>query len=183
MKEESAVFLRRHSFALSCAGLSVLLGVGSWFLWQHLIVANQELHESAQQGETVYETIANSPRLREALALTRTAVDRIDNNLAAQSNLADNLGYFYKIEEQTQTHLRGLNQLNTADAAPGSKANYKLIPFTLEVTGSYSRVMDFLLHLESGPRLVTIRSYNLRLAAAGSTDVVLQLDVAILGKS
>ncbi|MFI5356788.1 MAG: type 4a pilus biogenesis protein PilO [Opitutales bacterium] len=183
MKEGTAAFLHRHYFGLSCAGLSVLLGVGSWFLWQHLIVANEELHESAQLGETEFETIANSPRLRDALAITRTAVDRIDNNLAAQSNLADNLGYFYKIEEQTQTRLRGLNQLNTADAAPGAKVNYKLIPFTLEVSGSYARVMDFLLHLESGPRLVKIRSFNLRLASVGSTDVILQLDVAVLGKT
>lgn len=43
--------------------------------------------------------------------------------------------------------------------------------------------MNFLQSLESGPRLVKIRSFSFRRAAAGSADVILQLDISLLGKS
>jgi Tfp pilus assembly protein PilO len=183
MKPQAATFLRRNLFSVICSIVMVVLAGGGWWLWHDL--ANQEeiLHLRTLAGEAELDTIAFSPVLREALAQTRTAVTRIERNLVQESNLADNLGYFYQLEERTQTRIRGLNQLNTSGPKEGSRAAYKAIPYSMEVSGSYEQVMNFLQSLESGARLVKVRSFSFRRAAAGSATVVLQLDIALLGKS
>ena len=185
MNASTMIFLRRHLFGVICAGIAVILiGIGAW-LWLDIQRIRTDLSDITQMGEDELETIANSPRLRQALELTHSTVERIEANLAIETNLADNLAYFYNIEERSGSHIRGLNQLNVlaADAKGGAREEYVAIPYTLEVSGTYVEVMDFLQSLESGPRLVKVRSFNLRPVVEGSWDVVLQLDLIMLGKT
>jgi Tfp pilus assembly protein PilO len=176
------IFLRRHLFGVGCAAIAlILIGVSSW-LWVDIQRIKADLGDITQMGEDELETIANSPRLRQALALTHSTVKRIEANLAIESKLADNLAYFYNVEARSGSHIRGLNQLNVI-ANDAKKDEYHAIPYTLEVSGSYVQVMGFLQSLEGGPRLVKIRSFNLRPTVEGSWDVVLQLDLVMLGKS
>ncbi|MCF7687517.1 MAG: type 4a pilus biogenesis protein PilO [Cephaloticoccus sp.] len=186
MKLLNATFLRQNLFATICAGIILLLaGTGFW-LWTNIGSIKADLNEVSQLGENELGTIANSPRLRQALEETHTAVERIEANLAVESKLADNLAYFYSIEERTDAHIRGLNQLNVIESGPvtvAGQAPLRAIPYTLEVSGSYVKVMDFLHNLEAGPRLVKIRSFNIRPTVPGSTEVVLQLDLVMLGIS
>jgi Tfp pilus assembly protein PilO len=183
MKAQAATFLRRNLFAVifACLGLACL-GAGAWF-WRNLGVLEESLHIHTLQGEAERDTIASSPLLREALTQAHATVTRIERNLVVESNLADNLLYFYTLEQQTQARVRGLNQLTTSGSEDGARTQYKLVPYTLEVGGTYAQVMNFLQSLESGPRLVKIRSFSFRRAAAGSADVILQLDISLLGKS
>ena len=183
MKPPAATFLRRNLFAVVCCAIVVvLLGTG-WWLWHDLGHQDEILQSRTLQGEAELETIAMSPLLREALAQTRTAVDRINRNLAVESNLADNLWYFYKLEEQTKARIRGLNQLATSGPGQDSRAEYKPIPYTMEVSGTFAQVMDFLQNLESGPRLVKVRGFTFRRGDTGADTVVLRLDLTVLGKA
>ncbi len=183
MKPPAANFLRRNLFAVVCSAIIVvLLGTG-WWLWHDLHTQEETLQARTLQGEAELETIAMSPLLREALAQTRTAVDRINRNLAVESNLADNLWYFYKLEEQTKARIRGLNQLATSGPGQDDRAEYKPIPYTMEVSGTFAQVMDFLQSLESGPRLVKVRGFNFRRSESGGDAVVLQLELSVLGKA
>ena len=183
MRPQAATFLRRNLFAVSCALIILVLIGGGWWLWHDLGKQEETLHVRTLQGEVELEIIATSPLLREALHQTRTAVTRIESNLAVASNLADNLGYFYQLEEKTRARLRGLNQLTTSGPSEDDRAVYKPIPYTMEVSGSYAQVMDFLQSLESGPRLVKVRSFSFRRAEASTGNVVLQLDLLVLGKA
>lgn len=183
MKPPAATFLRRNLFAVVCCAIVVvLLGTG-WWLWHDLGHQDEILQSRTLQGEAELETIAMSPLLREALAQTRTAVDRINRNLAVESNLADNLWYFYKLEEQTKARIRGLNQLATSGPGQDDRAEYKPIPYTMEVSGTFAQVMDFLQSLESGPRLVKVRGFNFRRGESSGDAVVLQLELSVLGKA
>lgn len=183
MRPQATNFLRRNFFAFGCS-LAILLFLGAgWWLWHDLGNQEETLHVRTLQGEVELETIATSPLLREALNQTRATVARIERNLAIESNLAENLGYFYKLEEQTHARIRGLNQLTTSGPKEDDRAVYKAIPYTMEVTGTHAQVMDFLQSLESGPRLVKVRSFNFRRVDAVTTNVLLQLDVIVLGKS
>ena len=183
MRPQAATFLRRNTFAVSCALIILVLVGGGWWLWHDLGKQEETLHVRTLQGEVELEIIATSPLLREALNQARTAVTRIESNLAVASNLADNLGYFYQLEEKTRTRLRGLNQLSTGAPAEDDRAVYKTIPYTMEVSGTYAQVMDFLQSLESGPRLVKIRSFSFRRADTSSGNVLLQLDLVVLGQA
>lgn len=183
MKPQAATFLRRNLFSVLCSIVIVVLAGGGWWLWHDLAKQEEILHLRTLDGEVELDTIASSPILREALAQTRTVVSRIEQNLVVDSNLADNLGYFYQLEERTQVRIRGLNQLTTSGPKEAGRTAYKAIPYSMEVSGTYEQVMNFLQGLESGPRLANIRSFSFRRSVAGSTTVVLQLDAALLGKS
>lgn len=182
MKPPAPTFVRRNLFAVGCSVAIVVLLAGGWWLWHDLHTQEEILQNRTVQGDVELDTIAMSPLLREALAQTRTTVDRINRNLAVESNLADNLWYFYKLEEQTKARIRGLNQLATSGPGDEGRAEYKPIPYTMEVSGTFAQVMDFLQSLESGPRLVKVRGFTFR---RGDTPggVVLQLDLTVLGKA
>lgn len=183
MKPTATTFLRRNLFAVACSVTIVLLLASGWWLWHDLHTQEEILQARTGQGEAELETIAMSPLLREALAQTRTAVERINRNLAVESNLADNLWYFYKLEEQTKARIRGLNQLATSGPGQDNRAEYKPIPYTMEISGTFAQVMDFLQSLESGPRLVKVRGFTFRRGDNNSDTVVLQLDLTVLGKA
>ncbi len=183
MKPPTATFLRRNLFAVVCSlSIVVLLGIG-WWLWHDLHNQEEILQARTLQGEVEIETIATSPLLREALAQTRITVERINRNLAIETNLADNLWYFYKLEEQTKARIRGLNQLATSGPGQNDRAEYKPIPYTMEISGTFAQVMDFLQSLESGPRLVKVRGFTFRRGEPGGDGVVLQLELTVLGKA
>lgn len=183
MRPQAATFLRRNFFAFSCSLIILVLVGGGWWLWHDISNQEEKLHVRTLQGEIELETIAMRPLLREALNQTRAAVTRIESNLAVETNLADNLGYFYQLEEKNRVRIRGLNQLTTSGPAEGDRAVYKPIPYTMEVSGTYAQVMDFLQSLESGPRLVKIRSFSFRRADLSSGNVLLQLDLVVLGQA
>lgn len=183
MKAPTTSFFRRNLFAVVCSvAIVVLLGLG-WWLWHDIKHQEEDLVARTAQGEAELETIAMSPLLREALAQTRAAVDRVNRNLAVESNLADNLWYFYKLEEQTKARIRGLNQLATSGPGQDTRAEYKPIPYTMEISGTFAQVMDFLQSLESGPRLVKVRGFTFRRGDTSGDNVLLQLDLTVLGKA
>ena len=185
MKPQATTFLRRNLFAVTCCLVMLVLAGASWWLWHDLGHQEEDLKSRTAQGETELETIASSPLLREAHAQAHATVERIELNLAIESNLADNLWYFYKLEEQTQARIRGLNQLTTSGPKEetGGRTEYRPIPYTMEISGTYAQVMNFLQSLESGPRLVKVRTFSFRRADNTGNNVVLQLDLTVLGKS
>lgn len=175
------VILRKHPFCVVSTLLTVILAVASWFLWGK-VSELEALHQvRSQEGENMMATLVSGPPLRQELASVREYTRRIESNLVIEDNLAENLWYFYKLEEQTKARLPELRQLNAS--LPESGALYKRVPYSLKVTGTYAQVSTFLHALETGPRLAHISSYSFRRRdAAGAALIALDLSVELLGK-
>lgn len=173
--------LRRYPYAAACVGLALACAGGVWFLREHNAGLQVELAERATKGEAMLLTLVGGSTLREELDYLRDAVRRIDENLVVEANLAENLWYFYKLEEQTKARLPELRQLNSPTS--DKSTFYRRVPYTLRVTGFYDQVSAFLLALESGPRLVKIRNFGFsRNDAASGGTITLDLSVELLGK-
>ena len=172
--------LRRHTFCAMCAGVSLVLAVAIGFLWQWLAGLEIKYGERARAGDAMLSTLVTGPEIRRELAYVREAARRIEENLVGETNLAENLWYFYKFEEQTKARLSDLRQLSSTPI--DSKSPYRLIPYKLRLTGAYEQVAGFLGGLESGPRLAVINSFSFRRRETGGPVVVLELDVGLLGK-
>jgi len=172
--------LRRHTFCAICTGVSLGLAVAIGLLSQWLARLDIEYRERAQAGEAMLSTLVMGPEMRRELAYVREAVHRTEENLVVESNLAENVWYFYKIEEQTKARLSDLRQLSST--LVDSHSPYRLIPYRLRLTGTYEQVAGFLGSLESGPRLAVINAFSFRRREAGGPAVVLELDVELLGK-
>lgn len=173
--------LKRYFFSSICAGLSLLLLIVAAVLWFDQRNLEQRLQTRTAQGEAVLAALAAGPALRDTLNQIRDTTASINANLIEESNLAENLWYFYNFESQAKVRLANLQQLFTPGGGAGD-ATYKLIPYSLRVTGTFPQVMDFLQKLETGPKLAKIRNFSLSRLDAEGVNVALQIDVVLLGK-
>lgn len=183
MSPQAAKFvalLRRNPFGAICTVLVIGLAVTSWFLWQQIDDQELTLRDRAKEGEDNLALLISGSTQRQELAAAREATHRIEDNLVIETNLAENLWYFYKFEEQTKSRLPELHQLNspTTDASP----LYRRVPYTLRISGTYEQVASFLLAIECGPRLANITSFTFSRRGSGADAIALELTLDLLGK-
>jgi len=144
---------------------------------ERLALAQQ--HDDARRfGEAMLPALASRTRLTAQVAVTQEAVELIERNLVTESDLAENLGYFYKLETASRARLAQIDQLN-AQVVQGNP--FKAVPFALRVTGSYSQIIAFVRALETGPRLARIRDYTFARGDGKAGTLSVNLTVELLG--
>ena len=183
MNSQLAAFIaliRRFPFSATCVFLILGSGVGAYFLWDDIDVQEVARQDRAKEGESMLELLVGGSTQRQELDAVREATRRIEDNLVIEANLADNSWYFYRIEEQTKSHLLELHPQSspTMDGA----TLYRRVPYTLRVSGTYEQVASYLLALETGPRLANITSFGFSRRDKDTTGVVLELTLELLGK-
>ena len=172
--------IRRHPFGAVCIILSVVaLGV-SWFLWQQVDELEAAHYVRSQEGEGMLTTLVSGPLLRQELALVRSYTKRIEDHLVTEENQSENYSYFYTIEDQSKARITELRQ--RAAPPPDGGAQYKRIPYTVKVTGTYAQVAAFLQAVETGPRLSSVTAFSFRRQLPGSPLLTLDLSLVLLGK-
>ena len=171
---------RRHPLSALCAVVCVFCVLACWYIHGNMKWLDLEHRQLGQDADLAVSTLISGPAIRQELAAARDITRRIDDNLVVPDNLAENLWYFYKIEQQSKAHLVELHPLNllTSD----SKALYRRIPFSIKVTGTYEQTGAFLYLTETGPRLTNITALSLRRREPGSLATVLDMNVELLGK-
>ena len=169
-----------HRFATVCVILSVLCAAATAYLWNDVGELDDLRGQREQEGEAALQKLVTGPPLRQELDFVRETTLRIEQNLVVEDNLAENLWYFYKIEEQSKARLRELRQLTSSQ--PDSDARYRKIPYSIEVVGTYSQVSTFLRAIESGPHLATISSLSLKRRDPGGIMLSMNLGLDLLGR-
>jgi Tfp pilus assembly protein PilO len=172
--------LRRHPLSALCATICLICAGVCWYVSGNMKWLDLEHKQLLQDADLQMATMISGPSVRQerlaALEITR----RIEDNLVIEDNLAENLWYFYKIEQQTKVHIAELRPTNSVFS--DSKSLYKRIPFTIRATGTYEQAGAFLYAIETGPRLAYITQLNFRRTEPDSTSVILEMSVELLGK-
>ncbi len=176
---ELVPLMRRYLFGTVCSVLSLLLIAAIWILWQDVHTLEALNHERTQEGQAVLSTLVSGPLIRQELARAQEVVQRIESNLVIESKLEENVGYFYQIQSRTHAEVVYLRPQN---ADPGGDSDYKTIPFTLQLVGTYEQLASYLLALETGPKFVQIKFFSFRRRETGSDKLSLSLDLKLLGK-
>jgi Tfp pilus assembly protein PilO len=172
--------VRRHPLSALCAIVCILCGLLSWFIYSDMTGLELEHKQLAQDGDLMIGTLITGPSVRTEIETTREITRRLDDNLVVEDNLAENLWYFYKIEQQTKAHLTELHQLNPL--VPDSRSLYKRIPYSLIVTGTYEQTGAFLYAIETGPRLANITAVNFKRIEPGKPALSVDINLELLGK-
>lgn len=183
MSQQLAQFLallRRYPFASAYVLVTIACGGLAWFLYQDIESQEGIREDRSKEGEAMLELLVGGSTQRQELAAVREATRRIEENLIVESNLADNKWYFYKFEEQTKAHLAEVSPQNAATGP--ETAQFRRIPFTLRLTGTYEQLASFIIAIETGPRLVSITSFSLARRDRESPFLNLDLTVDVLGK-
>jgi Tfp pilus assembly protein PilO len=171
---------RRHPLSAVCAAVCALCAACCWYIFTNMKWLELEHKQVMQDSDLDLASMISGPSVRQELAASREITRRIEDNLVVEDNLAENLWYFYKIEQQTKAHLAELRPLNSI--VSDSRAFYRRIPFSIRVTGTYEQVASFLNAIETGPRLANITEMNMRRADVASPLIMLDLSVELLGK-
>jgi Tfp pilus assembly protein PilO len=171
---------RRHPLSALCAGICVTCGIICWYIYGNMKWLDLEHKQLNQDTDLALSSLISGPSVKQELSASREVTRRIEDNLVIEDNLAENLWYFYKIEQQTKAHLAELRPLNSL--VSDSKAYYKRVPFSIRLTGTYEQTGAFLYAVETGPRLANITSLTFRRVEPDSLNVLLDLDVELLGK-
>lgn len=176
---EVLALMRRYLFCTICTILSLLLIAAIWILWQDVHTLEALNRERTQEGQAMLSTMVSGPLIRQELARAQEIVQRIDKSLMIESRLEENVGYFYKIQSQTKADVVYLRPQN---ADSNNDSDYRVIPFTLQLAGTYEQVANYLLALETGPRFVQIKFFSFKRRQAGADSLTLSLDLKMLGK-
>jgi Tfp pilus assembly protein PilO len=171
---------RRHPLSVMCASVCIVCVATCWLISRDLKWLDLEHKQSLQDAELAQSTLISGPSVKQerlaALSITR----QIEENLVVEDNLAENLQYFYKIEDRTHAHVMELKPLNALMA--DTRALYRRIPFSVRVTGTYEQAVAFLYGVETGPRLANIASVTVRRRDPASMMLILDLNVELLGR-
>ena len=171
---------RRHPLSALCAGICLACALSCWYIYGNMRWLDLEHRQVNQDTELALASLISGPSVRQELAASREVTRRIEDNLVIEDNLAENLWYFYKIEQQTKAHLVELRPVNSI--VSDTKAYYKRVPFSIRLTGTYEQTAGFLYAIETGPRLANITQLTFRRVEPDSLNVLLDIDVELLGK-
>ena len=158
----------------------MLLAAGNYFLWQARRAAAQEHEQVRRKGEMMLRSLGNRARINTDLTALKEALELIERNLLDEQSMEVNLGYFYKLEKPARVRLMRLNQL----AAPLSlkKGPFKALPFSMQISGTYPNLMNYVRALETGPRIVRVRTSSFEKNSHDNSELVADLTVEVLAK-
>ena len=165
---------------VSIVVLVIAAGV-NYYLWQDRMKAAPQHEEVRRKGEFILRSLANRARIDSEHAALEAALSHIEPNVLDEDSMEVNLGYFYRLEKPSRVRLVRLHQL--ASLPPPPRSHFKALPFSMQVTGSYRNALSFLRALETGPRLIRIRSCTFERSPTDPNAVILDLTVDALAKS
>jgi Tfp pilus assembly protein PilO len=171
---------RSRPLVTFCLVLTVILGGSNYFLWKQRAIIAQQNDEVRRKGEGILNALVARQHVTADLTKLKDALEVIDRNLVVESDMEENLGYFYKLEKLTGVRLSQLNQLSAPPPPEGGP--FKTIPVSLRATGTYVQLMNFLHQLETGPRILTVRAFNFTRGDPKNNLLALDLTVALLAR-
>lgn len=177
---EWIVVVRRHPLSALCASICVVCAIVSWYIYGNMKWLELEHKQLMQDSELAQSSLITGPSVKQERLAALVVTRQIEDNLVVEDNLAENLQYFYKIEERTKAHVIELHPLNSL--VSDSKSMYKRVPFSIRLSGTYDQVVGFLYAIETGPRLACITSLSLRRRDVGSLSIVLDMNIELLGR-
>ena len=169
-----------HAFVTICLVIFLAAGGTGYYLNRKVAVLEAEHEIVRAEGENDQRMIAGAAALRADREAVAAAVKEIRANLIVEENLADNLGYFYKLEDQSHARISDLHQMPSPVGATNSTV--KTVPFTVNVTGTFAQVYSFLYQLEHGPRLMRITAFTFDRKLQSGDSVVLELTIEMLAR-
>lgn len=170
--------IRRYPLVTACVAILLVLGGANYYFFHQRSELARQQDDARIIGERQLPVLASQPRLAAQNATVVEAVELIERNLVVESDLTENLAYFYQFETTTRVRMDQINQL-TGPVVQGNP--FKAVPFALHLTGSYAQVVAFIRALETGPRLARIDHYEFTRGDAKTGAISLDLTVELLG--
>lgn len=173
--------IRQHPLVSAGLFIAVVAGVADYSLWDHRAEVMRQHEDRRTRGQAMLAALTDRARINQDLELLADAQDTIDRNLVVEDNMEVNIGYFYRLEKLNRVRLVRVDQMGSSAAEADSP--FKAVPVSLQVGGSYRNLLAFVRDLETGPRILRIRSFRLERADAAGNELSLVLTVELLART
>ena len=171
---------REYLFVSVCLGLIVLAAGVCLYFRQQIATMEQIEARVHEEGSSAFRTIAAAATLRSESAAIATALNEIDTSLVTEDNLADNLNYFYAIEDQTHAAIGDLHQ--NPSTGNEQERRFKTVPVALSIAGTYGQTAAFLHQIETGARQIKITAFTIHRRQPTGDAVNLALELEMLAR-
>ncbi|HVZ64053.1 MAG TPA: type 4a pilus biogenesis protein PilO [Lacunisphaera sp.] len=175
-----ADFSRRNPVLVISLVIIIVMGGVSSYLWTRQRELTVQHDEVKRSGEDMLQSLTSHARITAEINSVTQALAFIDKNLVNEGDLAENLGYFYQIENNAHIRFTGLSQLSSQPGPPD--APYKTVPFSLRATGTYRQMLRLVHELETGPRLLRVKTFSFTGSDTTEDVVTMELNVELLAK-
>jgi Tfp pilus assembly protein PilO len=172
--------MRDYAFVTICTVVLFGAAIAGYVVRRGLAELEADHEVVRSEDDAQQKLIAGAASLRADRETIAAAAQEMSGDLLIEENLADNLGYFYKIEDQSRARISDLHQLTSPLGAANSTS--KAVPFTVNVTGSFAQVFSFLYQLEHGSRLMRITAFTFDRKVQTGDNVVLELNLEMLAR-
>lgn len=182
---EISVFVKRHPLGTTCVVLALVFAVGSYLVNGRLADATALLEQKTSEGARLATNLKNGAQLADQVTALSAAVAKIESRLIQPTQLATNLQYFYRLENESGVELIDLRQTSTSaqPAKPAATKSTTGVGFAISVKGEYDVLLGCLQRLENGFHISRLLSASL---STGSVDrsgpLTLSLSLELLGQ-
>lgn len=163
--------IKKQPIAFGCGLVIVACGVALFMRSEAIDSAQAFYQEKEQEFQKIDANVRNAAGLPEATAEMQEAGKQFDARLVRAPQLANNLQFFYRLENDTGVKLIDVRQQSIPAPKPGApKGAYSPIPFAVSIQGDYAQIHDFLRHVEAGPHFLRFNQVTVaKMAAAGDS--------------
>ena len=181
---EFVAFIRKNVVCVSCVLVSVVIAVVLYLRSDLLPEAEAVLAEKSQQGELIAANLEDARQLVEQHAAIAAANQAIAARMIRVGQLAENMQYFYKLENDTGTKLTDPRQVPwTPPPKNLPKTTYTSVGFQITAQGNYGQIVDLLRRLENGEHYCRVITCNIHPATETmrGTPLTITMSLELLG--
>lgn len=161
--------VKKHPVAFACAVLCLLCGVAFYFRMDAIDEARTAFEAKDKEAKAIAQNARHTTGLAEQVAEMQAAGKQIESRLVHASELANNLQFLYRLENETGVKLIDARQ----NPIPAPKQNapkplYVPVSFSVTLQGNFTQIWSFLRRIETGPHFARFERLSLsKLTAAG----------------
>ena len=173
---------KRNPVAVICGVLCVAF-IAAIFLRNGLVAeAETTLEAKTAEGQKYATNIQYSAQLKDQVDAVTAANKEIESRIIRASQMAMNMGYFYKLENDTKIKMIDSRQLTPASVPKPAKGAFLPVSFAVAVQGDLNLVLTFLRQVENGVHYARINNATLSgNAVQRGAPLTLSLSVDLLG--
>jgi Tfp pilus assembly protein PilO len=172
--------LRRYPVPTMCGVIVVACLLAYYFRSDLTTELEDQQNDVMRQVAQVDFNIGAGANLDDHLAQMRSKSAELEGRIIKQSELANNLKYFYQFESATGVSMADLRQL-MATVIKGEKPLYIGVPYSLNLSGTFPQIVSYLNELESGEHFYRLKTFSLsrgRESTHNTVNLVVNLELA-----